>query len=75
MPVYEYQCATCDTQFEELVLSSSMVVACPECTSTDLQKLLSTFQRTRGGGDMPVTAGAAPAPRAGGCCGGGCGCH
>ena len=33
---------------------SSMVVACPECTSTDLQKLLSTFQRTRVGGDMPV---------------------
>ncbi len=75
MPVYEYQCEACDSRFEELVLSSSMVVACPECTSTDLQKLLSTFQRTRVGGDMPVTAGA-PAPRAGGgCCGGGCGCH
>jgi hypothetical protein len=52
-----------------------MVVASPKRTSTDLQKLISTFQRTRVGGDMPVTAGA-PAPRAGGgCCGGGCGCH
>ncbi len=54
MPVYEYQCASCDNRFEELVLSGSMVVACPACTSTDLQKLLSTFQRTRVGGDMPV---------------------
>ncbi len=74
MPVYEYQCATCEHQFEELVLSGSTVVACPECTSTDLQKLLSKFQRTRVGGDMPAPS-SAPAPRAGGCCGGGCGCH
>jgi putative FmdB family regulatory protein len=75
MPVYEYQCTTCDHRFEELVSPSGhTVVACPQCTSTDLTKLLSTFARTRVGGDAPAPA-AMPAPRAGGCCGGGCGCR
>jgi putative FmdB family regulatory protein len=75
MPVYEYQCASCAHEFEELVsISGSTVVACPECTSTSVTKLLSRIQRTRVGGDMPLSAAAA-APRAGGCCGGGCGCH
>ena len=77
MPVYEYQCTGCDHVFEELVSSSgTTTVACPSCTSTDLEKLLSRFQRTRGGGDMPAatSSAGAPAPRAGGCCGGGCGC-
>jgi hypothetical protein len=50
------------------------LVACPECTSTGVTKLFSRIQRTRVGGDMPAMA-AGPAPRAGGCCGGGCGCH
>jgi putative FmdB family regulatory protein len=76
MPVYEYQCASCAHEFEELVsISGSTVVACPQCTSTSVTKLLSRIQRTRVGGDMPF-APAAAAPRAGGgCCGGGCGCH
>ncbi len=75
MPLYEYVCTDCEHRFEELVSSSGgTVVACPHCASTTVDKLLSRFQRTRVGGDMPVTA-AAPAPRrAGGCCGGGCGC-
>jgi putative FmdB family regulatory protein len=75
MPVYEYQCASCSHEFEELVsISGATVVACPQCASTGVTKLLSRIQRTRVGGDMPAMAGA-PAPRAGGCCGGGCGCH
>jgi len=75
MPLYEYVCAECDHQFEELVSASgTTTVACPGCSSTTVDKLLSRFQRTRVGGDMPAMA-ATPAPRrAGGCCGGGCGC-
>jgi putative FmdB family regulatory protein len=76
MPLYEYVCTDCDHQFEELVSASgTTTVACPGCSSTTVDKLLSRFQRTRVGGDMPSpspTVGAAP--RAGGCCGGGCGC-
>jgi hypothetical protein len=48
-------------------------VACPACGSKHTEKLLSSFQRVRvGKADLPatVTSGA----RAGGCCGGGCGC-
>ncbi len=75
MPVYEYQCTGCDHVFEELVSASgTTIVACPSCTSTDLEKLLSRFQRSRGGGDVPAASTSAAAPRAGGCCGGGCGC-
>jgi putative FmdB family regulatory protein len=76
MPVYEYQCTTCSHVFEELVSASgTTTVACPQCTSTDLDKLLSKFQRSRGGGDMPAVAAGGVAPRrSGGCCGGGCGC-
>jgi putative FmdB family regulatory protein len=73
MPVYEYQCSTCEHRFEELVSSTGQtLVACPSCTSTQITKLLSVFQRTRVGGDMPQAA--ATTPRSGGCCGGGCGC-
>jgi putative FmdB family regulatory protein len=75
MPLYEYECVACQHRFEELVSpTGSTFVACPECTSSDVSKLLSKFQRTRVGGDMPAAAPAA-APRAGGCCGGGCGCR
>jgi putative FmdB family regulatory protein len=74
MPVYEYQCTSCEHRFEELVFNGSTLVACPSCTSTDLQKLLSSFARTRVGGDMPAAAPAAPRA-GGGCCGGGCGCR
>jgi len=75
MPVYEYQCTSCSHEFEELVsMSGGSMVACPECDSTGVNKLFSKIQRTRVGGDMPAMVGA-PAPRSGGCCGGGCGCH
>lgn len=76
MPIYAYQCTECDNHFEELVSATGgTLIACPTCSSTDVSKLLSQFQRSRGGGDMPAMA-AASAPRAGGggCCGGGCGC-
>ncbi len=76
MPVYEYQCTSCDHEFEELVsMSGGTMVACPQCSSTTVTKLFSRIQRTRVGGDMPSFAAAGPAPRSGGCCGGGCGCH
>jgi putative FmdB family regulatory protein len=74
MPVYEFECTACTHRFEELVSASGQtLVACPSCTSTDITKLISRFQRTRVGGDMPQPA-MASAPRSGGCCGGGCGC-
>lgn len=75
MPIYAYQCTACEHRFEELVSSNGEVfVACPTCSSTDVSKLLSKFQRNRVGRDMPAME-SGPSPRAGGgCCGGGCGC-
>src|SRR3954465_4646856 len=69
MPIYEYACRDCDHRFEELVSSSgTTIIACPECTSDDVQKLFSTFSAKFVGGDMPRMSGGG-----GGCCGGGCG--
>lgn len=40
MPIYEYRCRKCRTEFELLVRAST-VVACESCGSADLEKLLS----------------------------------
>ncbi len=40
MPIYDYQCRECETVFDKLVMSST-VVTCPKCGSTNLEKLVS----------------------------------
>ena len=40
MPIYEYECRGCGHQFEALVRKSD-TPACPECASTELERLLS----------------------------------
>jgi len=40
MPLYEYQCEQCTHQFEKLVHNGE-TVACPECRSERLERLLS----------------------------------
>jgi putative FmdB family regulatory protein len=69
MPIYEYRCPGCGTEFERLVDSRTAVV-CPTCASATVTRRLSLFR--------PVTQSgvAGPAPGGGACCGGGgCGCH
>ncbi len=41
MPIYEYVCRKCGTEFEQLVLSSTREIKCPECGSTDSEKKIS----------------------------------
>jgi putative FmdB family regulatory protein len=43
MPIYEYRCRRCASQFELLVLSNSPVAACPSCESPDIEQLVSGF--------------------------------
>ena len=42
MPIYEYQCRTCDEVFELLVRSGD-VAMCPSCHGQNLERLLSSF--------------------------------
>ena len=42
MPIFEYQCQSCQNQFELLVSSESQI-ACPECSSAEVNKLFSVF--------------------------------
>ncbi|MGC5308415.1 FmdB family zinc ribbon protein [Micromonospora zamorensis] len=71
MPRYEFRCRACGDTFE---VNRSMAAAgepatCPQ-GHADTVKLLSAVAFTGRGG----SAGGAPAPTGGGCCGGACGC-
>ncbi len=45
MPLYEYACEDCGTQFERLVSlqDRDRDGVCPECGSKDVRRLISTF--------------------------------
>lgn len=45
MPIYEYACNACGHEFEALVRAST-TPECPNCHSTELEKLLSVFATT-----------------------------
>lgn len=72
MPLYEYECRSCNHQFELLVRESTKL-ACPQCAATALNKQLSVFAvsapstgpaRTAG----PAACGACGDPRGAGSC-------
>lgn len=84
MPRYEYRCRACGDTFE-LTRTMGEARDPAECPAghDDTVKLLSTVALTGRGGSgfgsgsgfgAGATGVAAPGPRAGGCCGGGCGC-
>ena len=43
MPIYEYYCKSCDSEFETLVFRSSDPVVCPTCSAENVQRVLSVF--------------------------------
>ncbi len=43
MPIYEYQCGSCNCCFEKLVFGSNPEVVCPSCGSNEVAKRLSKF--------------------------------
>ena len=70
MPIFEYRCGECGHQFEALIRSTESA-ACPECRSSQSEKLLSApAAHVRGGNSLPVTT-ACPPPDAA-LCGPGC---
>lgn len=63
MPLYEYSCRDCDSQFELLIRGSDQP-QCPACESSRLEKLLSVpAAHTAGVQELPICR---PMP-AGGC--------
>lgn len=42
MPIFEYECKTCEDVFEVLTKSDSQV-SCPECGSGEVEKKFSAF--------------------------------
>jgi putative FmdB family regulatory protein len=72
MPLFEYHCKKCNSQFELLVMGSTTPM-CPTCNSQKLEKLLSTFAVNTNGGVAAREAGAGPCgacgdPRGTGAC-------
>lgn len=74
MPIYEYSCGKCGSEFEELVWSDDDEVKCPNCGSDKTAKLMSCCRHKHGGPSVPGAAPAAPASGGGcgGCTGGNC---
>jgi putative FmdB family regulatory protein len=78
MPIYEYICDDCQTEFEKLVLNKQQEIACPKCASKKATIQLSVFATSNGS----ANGASAKSPKSfsgsgggGGCCGGGCACH
>jgi putative FmdB family regulatory protein len=70
MPIYEYQCRSCETDFEQFVrsLESDEPVACPHCKSKRVERKLSVFAAHQGGGSSSPP----PSPCASCCDAGSC---
>jgi putative FmdB family regulatory protein len=64
MPIYEYTCQDCETQFEKFVRSmlSKIEVECPHCGGTHVKKGWSTFGTGTSGASLGSTAAANCAP-------------
>ena len=66
MPLYEYECRSCDTRFDELTtLAAADDAVCARCGSTEVKRLLSVIGGMTGSAGEPVGCGG---------CAGGCAC-
>ena len=63
MPLFEFVCSQCGSQFEELVRSASVIegVICPSCQSEDVTKKISTFASKITGGGSSFSLGSSTA--------------
>lgn len=73
MPIYEYVCDECNTQFEKIVINKQQEISCPKCASKKATIQLSVFATANANGSSTKPSGGGSS--SGGCCGGSCGCH
>lgn len=59
MPLFEYACSKCDTEFELLIRGEDKP-ECPDCGSRKLDKLMSAAKGRVGGGSLPISNGCPP---------------
>ena len=69
MPIYEYKCSQCATEFEVFLVRSDEVAQCPSCEGKELDKLLSAPSRApSSAADFTAPSNCAQCPgRAQGC--------
>lgn len=61
MPIFEYQCNACKTEFEKLVFTSDRnKIICPGCKSREVTKKMSAT--TSVAGSSGSCSGSSPAP-------------
>ncbi len=75
MPIYEYICDECETEFERIVLNKTQEISCPKCAGTKNTIQLSVFSAPNGNGSSSSAPQSGSGAGGGSCCGGGCGCH
>lgn len=64
MPLYEYECRTCEARFDQLTsMSEADAIACPRCGAAEARRLISVI------GGMTGVAQAPPAQCGAGACG------
>lgn len=71
MPIYEYTCADCGEQFEEIVLNDLQEITCPKCNSAQTNKLISSCRAKFAGDPLGQTIGAPASEGSCASCGGG----
>ena len=76
MPIYEYRCEDCDSSFETFVQPGHHdETQCPSCMGVKIVRELSVFASRGGDSEAKRNTSGTTMMRAGGCCGGSCGCH
>jgi putative FmdB family regulatory protein len=76
MPIYEYMCEDCGTQFEALrpMKDADAPIGCRSCESRRTGRMLSMFYAQSGGRTVAGTSGTSCGSCSGGSCAG-CGAH
>lgn len=80
MPIFEYRCADCGREFEEIVIGDPDTVTCPQCGSAKTGKLMSCCRFKSagggGGGEADSASASSSSSSCAGCSGGNCAtCH
>ncbi len=72
MPIYEYRCASCNKEFEYLVMGGHEPEACPACNHKNVKRLMSACGFLSKGADGEVTSASAGASSCTGCAASSC---